>query len=72
MPNVYSLEQKTFNSFHFFILGTCQSKSVASSISFGVIYSIPRKKYISNGISHMVCWFMVTDLGKLSPQGLKD
>ena len=56
MPNVYK-EQKNFKRFIFYF-GHLSIQSVASSISFGMIYSIL--------ISHVVCWFMVTDLEKLA------
>lgn len=42
----------------FFYFGHLSMQSVASSISFGMIYSIL--------ISHVVCWLMVTDLEKLT------
>lgn len=41
----------------FFYFGHLSIQSVAS-ISFGMIYNIL--------ISHVVCWFMVTDLEKLA------
>ena len=50
-------EQKNFKRFIFFISGTCQS-NLWPPISFGMIDSIL--------ISHVVCWFMVTDLEKLA------
>ena len=34
------------------------------SFFFFFFKAYPRK-YLSNGISHVVCWFMVTDLEKL-------
>ena len=49
----------------FFHFGHLSIQSVASSISFGVIYSIPQKLSSKNGITHVVCWFMVTSLEKL-------
>ena len=58
-------EQKNFKRFYFFISGTCQSNLWPPL--FLLVWLIAYfRKYLSDGISHVVCWFMVTDLEKLA------
>ena len=58
-------EQKNLKRFYFFISGTCQS-NLLPTLSLLVLFIAYFRKYLSNGISHVVCWFMVTDLEKLA------
>ena len=58
-------EQTNFKRLYFFISGTCQS-NLWPPLSLLVSFIAYFRKYLSNGISHVVCLFMVTDLEKLA------
>ena len=62
IPNLYK-EQENFKHFYFFILGTCQFNLWPPPFLLVWFIAYPRK-HLSNGISHVVSWFIVTDLEK--------